>query len=70
MIPTYRENIMPRGHTEAITSGARAPETIDDRTSHSFIRPGMIIWSLVVKYVLTVFAIQADMLHIKARSRA
>ena len=64
---TYRENMMRAGSYRGHHFGQPASlKCIDDRNIALFhADPGKIIWSLVVKYVLTVFAIQANMLHIK-----
>jgi hypothetical protein len=69
---TYRENIMQRGSYRGHHFGRPARlKCIDDKNIALFHPdPGMIIWSLVVKYVLTVFAIRADMLHIKGAAVA
>jgi hypothetical protein len=64
---TYRENIMRHGSYRGHIFGPPARlKCIDDRNiALSHPDPGKIIWSYVIKYVLTVFAIQANMLHVK-----
>lgn len=68
----YRENIMARGSYRGHHFGRPACLKIIDDMNIAFFHPdpGMIIWSLVVKYVLTVFAIQAGMLHLKGTAVA
>jgi len=69
---TYREKIMLRGAYRGHHVGQPARLKIIDDRNIAFFHPdpGMIIWSLVVKYVLTVCAIQADLLHIKGAAVA
>lgn len=69
---TYRENIMRVGSYRGHHFGRPASlKCIDDKNIALFHDdPGMIIWSLIVKYVLTVRAIQANMLHVKGAAVA
>ncbi len=64
---TYRENIMRHGSYRGHHFGRPASlKCIDDwNIALSHPDPGKIIWCYVIKYVLTVFAIRANMLHIK-----
>lgn len=64
---TYREKIMRQGSYRGHHFGQPANlRCIDDRNiALSHPDPGKIIWSFVIKYVLTVRAIQANMLHLK-----
>ncbi len=64
---TYRENIMRQGSYRGHHFGPPASlKCIDGRNIALFHPdPGTIIWSFVIKYVLTVCAIQDNMLHIK-----
>lgn len=69
---TYRENIMRRGSYRGHHFGRPARLKCIDDTNIALFHPdpGMIIWSLIVKYVLTVFPIRAGMLHIKGAAVA
>jgi len=69
---TYRENIMRHGSYRGHIFGPPASlKCIDDRNIALFHPdPGKIIWSYVIKYVLTTFAIQASMLHMKGAAVA
>lgn len=64
---TYRENIMRHGSYRGHHFGRSASlKCIDDRNIALFHPdPGKIIWSFVIKYVLTVCAFQTNMLHLK-----
>lgn len=69
---TYRENMMRRGSYRGHHFGRPARLKCIDDTNIAIFHPdpGMIIWSLIVKYVLTVFPIRAGMLHIKGAAVA
>ena len=69
---TYREKMMPRGSYRGHHFGppARLRVIDDTRMAISHPDPGTIIWSLVVKYVLTVFAGRAGLLHLKGAAVA
>ncbi|MEV2264966.1 hypothetical protein [Nonomuraea africana] len=69
---TYRENIMRQGSYRGHTFGPPALlKCIDDRNiALSHPDPGKIIWAYVVKYVLTVSALEARMLHLKGAAVA
>jgi hypothetical protein len=69
---TYRENMMPRGSYRGHHFGPPGRlKVIDEYTiALSHPEPGMIIWSLVVKYVLTVSALRDGKLHLKGAAVA
>lgn len=69
---TYRESVMLRGSYRGHHFGPPARlQCIDERNiALSHPDPGMIIWSFVIKYVLTVSALQANVLHLKAAAVA
>ncbi|MBV1849980.1 hypothetical protein [Catellatospora tritici] len=64
---TYREKVMRQGSYRGHNFGLPASlKIMDDRNIALFHPdPGKIIWSYVIKYVLTVCAMRANMLHIK-----
>ena len=69
---TYREDVMRRGFYRGHHFGAPARlKCIDDANlALSHDDPGMIIWSFVIKYVLTVRALRANVLHLKGAAVA
>lgn len=69
---TYRENIVRHGSYRGHIFGVPARfKIIDDKNiALSHPDPGKIIWALVVKYVLTVYAIQQRVLHLKGAAVA
>jgi hypothetical protein len=64
---TYREKMMRRGSYRGHHVGPPARLRLVDETHIALAHPdpGTIIWSLVVKYVLTVFAARCGVLHLK-----
>lgn len=64
---TYRENIMRQGLYRGHHFGLPASlKYIDDSNIALFHHdPGKIMWCFVIKYVLTVYAIKMNILHIK-----
>jgi hypothetical protein len=69
---TYRERMMTRGSYRGHHVGPPARLRIVDDTCIALAHPdpGTIIWSLVVKYVLTVFASRRHVLHLKGAAVA
>jgi hypothetical protein len=69
---TYRERMMRLGSYRGHTFGPPARlKWIDDRNvALAHPDPGKIIWAYVIKYVLTVHAIQASVLHLKGAAVA
>jgi len=69
---TYREKVMRQGSYRGHNFGSPARlKCLDDQNIALFHPdPGKIIWSLVIKYVLTTCALQADMLHLKGAAVA
>lgn len=69
---TYREKMAGRGSYRGHHFGPPARLKIlgDTRIALSHPDPGAIIWSLVVKYVITAFAARTDMLHLKGAALA
>lgn len=69
---TYREKIVLQGSYRGHTFGPPARlKRIDDHNIALFHPdPGKIIWALIVKYVLTVRAMQENMLHLKGAAVA
>lgn len=64
---TYREHVMRKGLYRGHHFGTPARLKIIDAHNIAFFHPdpGLIIWGLVTKYVLTIYAFQANMLHLK-----
>lgn len=69
---TYREKVMRQGSYRGHHAGppARLKCMDDGSIALSHPDPGKIIWCWVIKYVLTVCAVQAGMLHIKGAAVA
>lgn len=69
---TYREKIMREGSYRGHTFGppARLKWIDQGNVALAHPNPGKIIWSYVIKYVLTVFAMRANLLHLKGAAVA
>lgn len=65
---TYREKIMNKGVYIGHHFGKQAKLFIKDKNNIYFCSEdyNRILWSYIIKYVLTIFAIENNMLHLKA----
>lgn len=69
---TYREDMVSRGSYRGHHFGPPARFKVIDGHNLALAHPdpGTIVWSLVVKYVLTVFSLRRGVLHIKGAAVA
>ncbi|MGY4644299.1 hypothetical protein [Cellulomonas sp. URHB0016] len=69
---TYRENVVRRGlyRGHHVGPSARLKHLDHRNIALSHPDPGVIIWSLIVKHVLTVCAMEAGLLHLKGAAVA
>lgn len=65
---TYREKIMEKGVYIGHHFGKKAKLHIKDKYNIYFCAEdyNRILWSYIVKYILTIFSLENDMLHLKA----